>query len=368
MYVLVRHVISLRTADSWANLFRSNIRSTLSTENSLRNAQVSYMENIKVTQLAHPFIVQYAEKCGQKCHDNMRRYVGDKISHYDVINSDHALMHLNYQDMKNMATSHEHHIQDFAPLLPSTKVDSQVGLESSCGTGDVIPLHVVLLPISQTEIQTLVSNAPSDWNSYIIMDPNDNTASPFMSQLSGLKPSDRSDTVLLYTPCAIRESVITYLSSLNCVQWIEVRPIMRFSLEWANGVTQSGDGAVDILKIANLTGVDEIIGIADSGLDMMSCFFHDPSVETPYNRVDHNHRKVIYYKTYADDNDSNGHGTLVCGTAAGRVVSDTSERPSNAAAFRSKLSFFDIGATITLSVVMLCCLSTVCSTLLSAGA
>jgi hypothetical protein len=77
---------------------------------------------------------------------------------------------------------------------------------------------------------------------------------------------------------------------------------------------------------------------------MMSCFFYDPDVKAPYDKVDYTHRKVVYYETFADDNDQDGHGTLVCGTAAGQDRTRTAVTDAfDAAAFKAKISFFDIG-------------------------
>lgn len=63
-------------------------------------------------------------------------------------------------------------------------------------------------------------------------------------------------------------------------------------MKWANGVAQSGKFNKFPIYSANLTGRGQIIGIADSGLDVDSCFFHDPEVAIPFDKTNYSHRKV----------------------------------------------------------------------------
>merc|ERR1712000_512233 len=63
------------------------------------------------------------------------------------------------------------------------------------------------------------------------------------------------------------------------------------------------------------------------------------------------HRKLVTYVTYVDDSDvsTDGHGTHVCGSAAGNYVNEEgeSDMPTasayNGMAYDAKLAFFDIG-------------------------
>lgn len=119
---------------------------------------------------------------------------------------------------------------------------------------------------------------------------------------------------------------------------------MKPTSYWANGITQSGTPQVNILLEANLTGADEVIGISDTGIDMNSCFFSDRSVKMVYNKINKQHRKVIYYDAYADSVDDDGHGTLVAGTSSGKCEDSTNEKSDfNGIAPNSKIAFFDIG-------------------------
>jgi len=76
---------------------------------------------------------------------------------------------------------------------------------------------------------------------------------------------------------------------------------------WARGIDGSG----------------EVLHVADSGVDVGHCFFHDAATEVPYNKVDAAHRKVVAYWTgrTGDRYDAKqGHGTHVAATIAGSLV------------------------------------------------
>jgi subtilisin family serine protease len=101
---------------------------------------------------------------------------------------------------------------------------------------------------------------------------------------------------------------------------------------------------------AGLEGQGQICGIADSGVNDLSCFFLDnsgayPTVTT--NRsgvVEPLRRKIIQYVSHADDLDEEGgHGTHVCGTVAGSSLQEFGHM--NGMAPQAKIAFFDIGVT-----------------------
>ena len=94
-----------------------------------------------------------------------------------------------------------------------------------------------------------------------------------------------------------------------------------------------------------LTGEGEVIGISDTGIDMNNCYFYDADHSPPYNVYNPLHRKVVYYNTYMDKEESfpEAHGTHVCGTAAGYSSLDYGDlRKYNGGAYDAKIAFFDI--------------------------
>ena len=71
-----------------------------------------------------------------------------------------------------------------------------------------------------------------------------------------------------------------------------------------------------------VNGTGEIVHLADSGVDVGHCLFHDTAVGVPYNRVDTSHRKVVAYWSgrTGDKLDAvEGHGTHVAATIAGSL-------------------------------------------------
>lgn len=100
-----------------------------------------------------------------------------------------------------------------------------------------------------------------------------------------------------------------------------------------------------------LTGKDQICGIADSGVNDLSCFFADDSNDYDTHSIIRSwttqklRRKIIQYIPYADSvDDEGGHGTHTCGTLAGN--SKTIFTDENGIAPDSKIAFFDIGKLI----------------------
>ncbi|GLC44467.1 hypothetical protein PLESTM_001603100 [Pleodorina starrii] len=118
---------------------------------------------------------------------------------------------------------------------------------------------------------------------------------------------------------------------------------------------------------AGLQGQGEIVGVGDTGLDVEHCAFADPrfngsyqaALDSPtvavlgiasYEQI-REHRKVVQYArmgVFGDYGDMSAHGTLVCGSIAGAVLSQP-EDPQSAvhvddatgAAPRARLSFID---------------------------
>ncbi|KAI8468820.1 MAG: ATP-binding cassette superfamily [Monoraphidium minutum] len=114
---------------------------------------------------------------------------------------------------------------------------------------------------------------------------------------------------------------------------------------WAPGVGLRGEGVV--------------VGVGDSGLDMDSCYFFDPTVNVAANTksegaqgrvfASDTHRKVAYYLGRLDTNllDGVGHGTHVCGTIAGlpyNAASDTDD-PATGQAPGARIGFIDLSTT-----------------------
>ncbi|AAZ10456.1 subtilisin-like serine peptidase [Trypanosoma brucei brucei TREU927] len=114
---------------------------------------------------------------------------------------------------------------------------------------------------------------------------------------------------------------------------------------------QSEDHPSRPLWDAGIDGSGEIIGVADTGIDFNSCFFHDPNQEVAlYPKVNYNHRKIVSFAPcdfirgdYFAGDEEIGHGTHVAGTAAGSVISNDGNAKYNGVAKGAKIFFRGLG-------------------------
>jgi hypothetical protein len=261
---------------------------------------------------------------------------------YNIITSRHGLIFVNLKTLKTVLNS-SMLIEDFVPFLPELKVDADLILENECPPDSVesLALHLLILPLTEDQLKLFLahlSQLSSSSNLFLLTHP---------LELLTLSPN-QENLIPITINCSSAIVSLVSLTQSHEIIWIEKSYPMKSAMKWANGVTQSGKYSERPLFAANLTGNGQIIGIADSGLDVNSCFFRDPDVAVPYDTTNFSHRKVIQYVTYQDDLDENGHGTSVSGAAAGSCLTsskDTSFELSDyqGAAYDAKISFFDIG-------------------------
>jgi subtilisin family serine protease len=149
-------------------------------------------------------------------------------------------------------------------------------------------------------------------------------------------------------------SLILQLSHIPSVLKVSIIQNPVFLNHEVRGIVQSGYMDVEPFTKAGLNGINEVVGIADSGINDLSCFFIDKeNYETgAYSKlttnrtgiVEQNRRKIIQYVPFADSIDGfGGHGTHIAATLAGD--SSSCFKAMNGIASKAKISFFDIGDT-----------------------
>lgn len=96
-----------------------------------------------------------------------------------------------------------------------------------------------------------------------------------------------------------------------------------------------------LLRKHNLTGLDVVVGIGDTGIDDKSAFFFDSANDVAYNKktLDPNHRKIAMYYVYGTKGDetTDGHGTHVAGMVVGDAQTSTS-RPYNVRSLLTRIT------------------------------
>jgi subtilisin family serine protease len=151
--------------------------------------------------------------------------------------------------------------------------------------------------------------------------------------------------------------LLGFLASQPEVAYIEPKGKIVLHNMNANWVSQSGVGGFTPAWNIGLHGEDEVIGVADTGIDLGHCSFRDEdgyrvAPSDPSNPItDMSRRKVVQYIAYADTLDeTDGHGTHVAGIVAGMPVGlPSGQEDFRGMAYEAKLAFFDFGDSANLN-------------------
>ena len=106
--------------------------------------------------------------------------------------------------------------------------------------------------------------------------------------------------------------LVHFMSTYPDVLRVSLLPASTIFNYQARGITQGGHVEVEPYSAAGLTGSGQICGVADSGLNDLSCFFLDDSNQYPTLLTNRSgelqplRRKVIQYTAYADAFDDQG--------------------------------------------------------------
>ena len=172
--------------------------------------------------------------------------------------------------------------------------------------------------------------------------------------LSSASVAFRSHSVVLSSvsrlDAACTAALFHAAASYPPVLRIAVQPAAQLVNYEARGIIQGGTMGEEPFREAGLEGQGQICGVADSGVNDLSCFFLDDSGAYPTRNTNRSgvveplRRKIVQYVSHADDLDEEGgHGTHVCGTVAGASLQEFGQMSGMAP--RAKIAFFDIGVT-----------------------
>jgi subtilisin family serine protease len=262
----------------------------------------------------HPFLIQFPSNCGISCHSKIKKIVGS--ANHNFISPDFAHLFIDQSSLATLQRSHPQVILDYVPMLPALKIEKSTNeFIATCKASqspDPIPLtlSVTFAPLTTSDILYL-SNLFKTFPSSVQI------------QLDTPLQTNREIHFSIHLDCHDATKVISIFSSLPYTLWIERRLAFKTLNRWARGLCQSGRDTSTPMYEVNITGEGYIVGISDSGIDMTHCHFYDPEHAVPYDTVNMQHRKVIYYNKYVDGlDDSEGHGTHVSSTVAGRSYLD----------------------------------------------
>ena len=347
-------------------------------DNSISAAHDDYLTSISQDHYAHsrtrhPFIIQFPPGCGASCHEAVKSKLSDSSEtpgqrHY-VLTSSYAQVITTSHEMNSIKSQLSDVVVDYAAMLPSLKVEhmthvfSQNDLECDGknvhNVNNKVELQVVLASLEESELtsaMSLLQKVIDDFYSNagqvsLAVDPRglspnaENTISFDINCIKNGNANRISSSTI--------SKIILEIANLPFVLWVERREVMKPHNRWATGLCQSGNIEEHPIFDSGLDGDGIVVGVSDTGIDMTHCQFYDVNVSTPYNTIDHSHRKVVMYDTFADDtDDSSGHGTHVSSTVAGKSnirYGDFMKYDGNA--LEAKLAFFDIGNSFTESLV-----------------
>ena len=172
----------------------------------------------------------------------------------------------------------------------------------------------------------------------------------------------------VFVPVQSVDAVLDYLSLQHSVHFLHPKTHLTLHNWRASGIIQSGfapeeetgliDAAVHPIWAAGLRGAGQIVGCGDSGVDVDSCFFYDPSTSVLDNILlktelsvnaffeSDTHRKIQFYGSSSMDfADSDGHGTHVVGTLVGQPFDDSDDvaLANQGMAPDARVAFLDLG-------------------------
>ncbi|KAL0238946.1 hypothetical protein PCE1_004637 [Barthelona sp. PCE] len=155
------------------------------------------------------------------------------------------------------------------------------------------------------------------------------------------KVTDVTYIVKLKDLSVIDEVIETFANSPAI---IHVEPLFTISLHNEHAIDVALGSKTSLIR-SRYTGFGSVVGIADSGIDLNSCFFHDPNHEVPVGNINMEHRKVVAYFSFGDQDDyKDGHGTHVAATIAGKALENTHPQIQelDGVAGDAKICFFDL--------------------------
>jgi subtilisin family serine protease len=248
--------------------------------------------------------------------------------------------------MKQLIEDNKEHILGVVPQVSVMKmVDRMYTVAKECHSTDHLSIYIHIAPLSHIEV----------FHFQIWLDAISITSNMYFRYEKTIKP-DQISALLITTICSDYLNVAKLLAEQTEVTYMQPKTVFTHSNYWSRGVMESGSyDNVGILLSKGLTGQNQVIGIADTGLDLTSNYFYDNvSITYNSNKMNTLHRKIVSYwsrsvvspflRPCGDFSDiAGGHGSHVAGIAAGKAYEDYGDfHRFNGIAPDAKIAFFDI--------------------------
>ncbi len=278
-----------------------------------------------------------------------------------------AALKLRTETQSNKSTRSEHvRVVHFTAESQASVLETLENLNAAIVS--YLPDSALLVTLPQPDLPALKTMTTSNWTPYQAVSPElrfispeqatsfyDGVpvilglASPTALDLVAAKLSSRGAIIAWHNtataiaqlgiriPTAHLDDVRSEIDALTDLVWADVQAPLRASNSRTAWRSQSGVPGETPIFDHDLNGENQIIAIADSGIDIDNCFFVDlinglPAINgTDSSDINPNHRKVLAVNFYWDEEwpnpsrfdwDTHGHGSHVSGTAAGDANSD----------------------------------------------
>lgn len=320
-----------------------------------------------------PFIIKNKADCFHVCHSRIMDRFGE--NRYDIITGQIGVLTTTLSELQEFIqstsskarspslASEEGLIVDYAPFHPDMKISSDVrdlftttttksqtqtssssdtkkavNTANKGGNNEKVWIKILLHGLTSSQHQTFLTTLTTEINRY-------NGVIKLEGLNQVIQENERSAYIVDITDMNLMETMIRFLANQPEIYFIERQYPIIWHNRWSKGICDAGTTEETPLDDWNITGDGEIVGISDTGLDMKNCYFYDPNTPTPFNKINKNHRKVIYYRTTDGDryDTTEGHGTHVAGSAAGLAYKNYGDYTKfQGMAHDAKIAFADL--------------------------
>eukprot|EP01039_Chlorochromonas_danica_P002662 gene2662-2907_t len=312
--------------------------------------------SVHSASVVHPFVVQLAPTCDHLCHEAVAQEVGGQQGRYEILSENYAIVSSSRLSLETFSSQHPEMVRDYMVMLPEMKVHRDIRhfatdtANVACGKKQISGIRLAFHSLASEDAHRVIA--------FLRAFEHRHKGKVRLGQIDD--PIPEGETLyfsLDVDNCGLMAELAMEIARRPEVVYIEHKKAMVTFNRWSKGLCDVGNTLYTPLNNNNFTGYGEVVGIADTGLDMFNCYLYDPDHNVSYSTstdktkisVNTAHRKVIQYVAYADNKENaEGHGTHVSGSVAGLAYENYGDyQRFNGMSFNAKIAFFDIGKNNT---------------------